>query len=568
VTDPAPEDNHRIRCRWRLLDILKLEALVYRHQARIAEGARRPEDEANRRLARAIQEERPVAQTSRREFLWHWTRRKWDEAFGDELVDGLDAFHHQSAPLVGAAFLAGAFVNWLIGFAGSNAVDALAILVTHAFFPLASLVAFLILGTYWGDSISPLTALRRLSMRLSRDRAALRKSVHDEARRRQMDADQRAAASHGVLGGFAWLYGRVARWLAAHSAPAGVAAGDGRLTSRDALAQAIRRQNPEVRQWLAIQFQKVVIGYLIGFVGMLVLQLAGKSTAFYWSTTFSSVFDAARMQGILKAISLPWRSLAAPPTVEQVAATQRWPGADFPVDSLLQSAWEAWAWFLVFAIICYAIAPRLVLIILQSINLKRSLAAESFDQLRFDKLIAGMECSAGLQRQGPIEEEQPQPAGPPRPLRAPSPVAGQRTLVIADSDLMAGCGDQALAGKLGFSADDGVKTIILDDQAMSSEDFERRVEQSTREWAPLRSRDRVMHLVHASALPKSAYRTRVERTRHAIGEAAGIVFVLVDGEPASPEAPSDEAMLWMRAISKWDDPNLDVAEIRLNGSVR
>jgi len=45
--------------------------------------------------------------------------------------------------------------------------------------------------------------------------------------------------------------------------------------------------------------------------------------------------------------------------------------------------------------------------------------------------------------------------------------------------------------------------------------------------------------------------------------------VLIDrSAPPSGEAPSPETQTWLRATRSWNDPNLDVAEIHLNGGAR
>ena len=507
---------------WGLADILRLELLAHAHEKARLAGRERIENEANQAILKELLTKDPEARHwERRRFLKSWMESKWmlthGETAGSELLENLQ---RSGRFLVWGAFATGLIVHSLWSQLG-NSVNVMAVFVTHVILPLVLLLSLswhLLPGKASGGSGNP------------------------------------ARAWHPVVMLFTGLCRRFSGETSAGSSQ--------RVPIADVLKFVLQRRANVLGTWVSMLVQRAAVAYLAGFWIWFVFQLLTRSAAFTWGTTLSSVISADRVSGFVDGINIPWKWFYAGPTPEQVAATQSWYGQALPV---AKSGWEAWAVFLMLAILVYAILPRLLLLAFEGIRLRWLISRETFDALRFERLLNGMLIRTGINPDAPDPSERQSEPVPAAHMPGKSRKSRDRDvgLLIGLDSLIEGQENELSECLIQRFQLADARWIRLGESAEGLSQLRERIRERLQDWLPFDHNDRVLHLVDSEQNPKQSYRSRLSVIREIIGPQAGFVFVLTGG---SQKSLQEREAIWLKSIRKWGDFNTDVVSLETDGS--
>ena len=192
------------------------------------------------------------------------------------------------------------------------------------------------------------------------------------------------------------------------------------------------------------------VWFNIGLLGAIGLKLAITDLAFGWQSTLFQ--EAATVHRLLDVFSLPWSwaVAAAHPSLAQIEGSRM-----ILKDGMIHLATGdlvSWWPFLVYAVLCYGLAPRLLLLFWSGWQRRRSLSAVSFSTGACDRLIQRMR-SPRMRTAGLTEKEgQPDPPPGPAPEEGPpltttlDSTAGAIVMVPAEIDHL--FPDEALKSRL------------------------------------------------------------------------------------------------------------------------
>lgn len=547
-------------------DVLRAEVIAHHYEMARQKGLRRREDAENHRLLRETLRKHPEAKDSRRAMLQHWEALKWADTFADTKAENVLEFGLRIPRILTAmAFAFGIMVN-LSWSALESSVHVPSVLFTHALLPLFLMLVSLSFGNYFGNGENLAAVFKRGSLRLRRKGRQV-----DDAIRERVQHNNSAEGSKlfitPLLHGYIGLFSIVERFLhqlgtdpdiAEEEAPEGM---DFHIHFSDIL----KKRSVLLRLWCHLHWQLMLVGYFIGFFVVFLYSLLLKSAAFHWGTSFQSLISAERMENIVSFISAPWHWFAGSPTLEHIAATRIFFGEK---PALATAGWEAWAVFLMMAIACYAILPRLLLCLIQNLRLRQRLARDPFAEQRFQILLDGMIHPPGIRRDPPAPGEQVANSETFRKasLSKQPPDRGRFCLFITD-ELLWQDQDLSLARETALrqmhgTPQDTHETILLNAAALSTGQFQEKIQTCIDPWKPLHSSDRIVFLVDSGQSPKSNVKTRVRSIREVAGEAVGLLFLIVHEEADLPDEDSQSCRIWSRAIRQWKDPNILVADLK------
>ena len=555
------------KTKWTLCDVLRLELLAYRHRVAIASGLRRAENTSNQSIATEILASEPSAAGSRSSLLRSWMEKKWALVIADaDGLDGVELVIKATRWLILIGFCLGVLIN-LSWVAFEDSMHVLPVLVTHAILPFLILLLMLSFGNYFGDGANLWAGFRQIINRTLKRSRTFHQTV--QAKAEGLEARERKRAPLALaLKAYLWGYTKVCRFsLKAHGQSGLTKHFDFDLSA--ALRTVFSQQSGLLRLWAFLNLQLMVVAYFFGFFTVFIGSLFFKSSAFHWGTTVNSLLSAERIEALVQFISIPWKLILPPPSFDQIVATQLSYGE---VPTLATSGWEAWALFLMMAIVCYAILPRVLLCIIQWSRLRMHLNRYTFAELRFAEIVDGMIHSVGIENDGPSGQElaaDSQGRSDDYNYSAPNH-RGRTCLMIMDANLVGedqlGKLEGLIASHLQFTAEDSHKFLQLDGSALNSEAFQQKVEGLVAEWKPLSYTDRIVCLVDSGQPPKLNFKTRVQHIRRVIGTEAAILFVLLNEDEAfEVDAKSEILHTWIEAGRKWGDPNFGVEELGWKG---
>lgn len=123
-----------------------------------------------------------------------------------------------------------------------------------------------------------------------------------------------------------------------------------------------------LQPWLSGQLQKGASFALLGGLACFFVFATFQQVSFYWSSTF--ITDSTTMTQVFHWVALPWQWWLEAPSQVLVAASQHRLTAEAIVQGHSSALWQ----FIVMAVLCYGLLPRLVLIAIFRGQLKQRLS--------------------------------------------------------------------------------------------------------------------------------------------------------------------------------------------------
>ncbi len=322
-----------------------------------------------------------------------------------------------------------------------------------------------------------------------------------------------------------------------------------RLRSRRSL---YRRVEPWVLVGLA---QSFAVAFNAGVILALVRFVVFSDVAFSWSTTLVEL-DAGRFHRMVRALAVPWAGLwpEAVPSAELVAATRysRLEGAYFlsgagrAADPALVGGW--WP-FLLAAVACYGLAPRLLALAAAGIRTARALARLPLDDVEVEALL-GRLAGARVETTSPLPEE-PGPPPPPAPLEGAfeGGAPGRCALVVWRDAPYGPRVEAAVAERLGCPA------------APVQPAGGRGHEEGRVDWGRVAGgADAMAVLAEAWEAPDGGALRLLRRLRQALGGGRRIRVLLLPGDGSEPRPA--EVRVWKEELARLEDPWLSVEPLR------
>jgi hypothetical protein len=116
--------------------------------------------------------------------------------------------------------------------------------------------------------------------------------------------------------------------------------------------------------------------------------------------------------------------------------------------------------------------------------------------------------------------------------------------------------------QLRFDTADRHVTLTLDASALSSAQFQDRIQAEINQFMPLESRDRIVFLLDAEQNPKNNLKTRVKVIREVAGDEVGLLFLLIHEEHEPMDEDSERCRIWKYAVHRWNDPNIHAEDFK------
>ncbi len=314
-----------------------------------------------------------------------------------------------------------------------------------------------------------------------------------------------------------------------------------------------------------IAAQVAGVAFNAGAAGALLIKVTITDLAFGWQTTLRLVPESVHR--IVEVIALPWSWLLSPPTahpgLEQITGSQM-----ILKDGMLHLATTdlvAWWPFLLLAVLCYGLLPRLLLAIGGALMKHRALAGLDFSHAACDRLIMRMKTphlDTGGTPYRPVairpeasETEEHAPA-------VPGGTAGDTTpaIVIFPEEIadFAGIGaDEPREGlESALRKHLGIHCMEIIAGEMDAREDSRRVREAL-ERIPEKTRPRIVIVQEAWQPPIRETLSWIRSIRGAAGKSAGMIIALV-GKPAADTyftRPSEtDGNTWEKTIHRMDDP--------------
>ncbi|MBK1648678.1 DUF2868 domain-containing protein [Rhabdochromatium marinum] len=218
------------------------------------------------------------------------------------------------------------------------------------------------------------------------------------------------------------LFSRVAQWIQRHRLGQMPPEVRERAKSRQGLLQShFSLYGPASYLPMLIPVQAFGIGFNLGAILVTLLLVWFSDLAFGWGSALN--VDPAVIYHLTKAVAWPWSDLFGEgvgyPTLAEVAGTRI--NLKDPLYLLNAEHLRAWRWFLLLALICYGLLPRLLLLGLSAFSQRQALNRLPFTHQRTQALYTRLvtpELDTGLGRTG---------TGPEMPIPGPlTPVTAAR----------------------------------------------------------------------------------------------------------------------------------------------
>ncbi|WP_028301379.1 DUF2868 domain-containing protein [Oceanospirillum beijerinckii] len=159
-----------------------------------------------------------------------------------------------------------------------------------------------------------------------------------------------------------------------------------------------------LQPWLSGQLQKGASFALLGGLACFFVFATFQQVSFYWSSTF--ITDSTTMTQVFHWIALPWQWWLDAPGQVLVAASQHRLTAEAIVQGHSSALWQ----FIVMAVLCYGLLPRLMLIAIFRGQLKRRLSQAIEVSSLFEQFLNRHQQTFSIDPLMPDAPEQPQGA--------------------------------------------------------------------------------------------------------------------------------------------------------------
>ncbi|HQP32099.1 MAG TPA: DUF2868 domain-containing protein [Deltaproteobacteria bacterium] len=295
----------------------------------------------------------------------------------------------------------------------------------------------------------------------------------------------------------------------------------------------------------------------VGAVGATLIRVLTSDLAFGWQSTVQMSSQAVHL--LVKIMSLPWAWLLggyATPSLAQIEGSRM--VLKEGLGSLATGNLVSWWPFLVAAVVCYGLLPRMLLALLAAYGEKRALERVGFSHAGCDALLLRM-TSPEVSTRGVPDAPQ---ASPQDAARAERPAASYLsyidTVVLVPEDILTRDIqdeiDQHLGQHLGWKL-----TRLLPISGGAAKD--RPAIQAA--LKDLSDDERAVVLVQEAWLPPIAETLELIREIRAVGGRPMPIALLLIGKPTpgrflTPVRPSDRA-LWDKSLASLADPYLTIA---------
>ncbi|WP_305043540.1 DUF2868 domain-containing protein [Geoalkalibacter sp.] len=160
--------------------------------------------------------------------------------------------------------------------------------------------------------------------------------------------------------------------------------------------------------WLAFALMQVAaLGFSLGVLLTVMVRGWFADLAFSWQTT--TQLSAEGLHALVSVLARPWATLAEPPfshpTLEQVAGSRVF--LKEGLQHLASGDLQSWWYFLLWAILCYTVLPRLLLLGTAFFGIRRALSRLSFPDARCEALMRRMQHpQVRIGRDGEVGEDE------------------------------------------------------------------------------------------------------------------------------------------------------------------
>jgi hypothetical protein len=344
-----------------------------------------------------------------------------------------------------------------------------------------------------------------------------------------------------VRGAVAALVERLAR-RASGERPASWRALWHRLRSRRSLYQ-------HVEPWLLLATtQAFGVAFNVGAIAAVLRLVVFSDLSFAWSTTLVDL-DAPAFHALARAVAAPWAAIwpAAVPSLDLVARTRYshleaaylWSGAGRAARPESVGGW--WP-FLVAALACYGLLPRLALLLLSSWRTRRALRRLALDDAEVSRVLGRLSEPHVETRAASAEAPGAEPRAAPAPQGAAPPAGGRGALLLwrdapAPPVVTAALARQArcqLGGPVSVDGEPDPGPLV-------------------------EGADAVVVLAESWEAPDRATMRFLRGLREAAGAGRPLLLVLVDTATGAARAPAPEAVgIWRDALAPLADPWLAI----------
>jgi hypothetical protein len=314
---------------------------------------------------------------------------------------------------------------------------------------------------------------------------------------------------------------------------------------RAAVAGAFSRWQVLVfSQWLALAF-------FAGVLAVALLRVTFTDLAFGWSSTLE--VDPARVQRWVAALSAPWAALvpAAAPEPALVEASRYFRLEDARLDPLTVQRLGAWWPFVFMIVLVYGALPRLLLLLLGAVRLRRATRRLLLDDPEVTALLDRMQ-SPLLALEGSPEEEVVE--GPATPLPAPGRLPAGEGLALLTWNAAA----DAAAARRWVAANLGVQPAAECELAIVQTESEWRARLAAMAGSVDGRIRRVLVMTKGWEPPLLEFVDFLALLREVLGGDCSITVVPLglDGEGVSRA----DREVWSRALGRVRDPKLYVQD--------
>jgi hypothetical protein len=314
-----------------------------------------------------------------------------------------------------------------------------------------------------------------------------------------------------------------------------------------------------VEPWLVLSLTQT-FGVLFNLGALLaVLRLVVFSdVAFAWSTTLVEL-DARRFHALVDLLATPWRALwpDAVPSEALVEATRYSrlesaylnAGARRAADPRVVGGW--WP-FLVAAIACYGLAPRLLTLGLARLRAGRLLARLPLDDAETLRAVRRL-TEPHVDTRATLPEA-PSPGEAPLAPAAPHPEPGGRCAVVLWRDVPPG---EALARAVAIQTQRPIATV----RTAGGRDHE----EGGVDWRDaVDGAEPVVVVAEAFEAPDRAALRLLSDLRRSLGPRRHLLVLLVEWARGGPRAPREaEVRTWQEWLGRLEDPFLAVEPLRV-----
>jgi hypothetical protein len=325
-----------------------------------------------------------------------------------------------------------------------------------------------------------------------------------------------------------------------------------RTRSRRSLYQA-------VEPWVLLTLtQALGVAFNLGVLAAVLRLVVFTDVAFGWSTTLVEL-DPRRFHALAGALAWPWRALwpDAVPSEALVEAT-RYSRLDaaYALSGAGRSARPElvgeWWRFLVAALVCYGLAPRVLLLAGARLRVARLLGSLPLDDAEVGRVVARLSAPHVA-----LGGDGAEATGPLAPAAATAPLAlapGTPCALVLWRDAPGGPALEAAVSRALGRPDVRTRTAGGRDH-----------EDADTGWAALAAGADPVVVAEAFEAPDRGVRRFLEGLRRAVGPRRLVLVLLVGAADGAPRPPRDEDVrIWRDGLAPLADPFLAVEPLRVS----